>query len=224
MGKVVYCVEDDSNIRELVVYALNSSGFVAQGFEDGKTFRAGIEKVLPDIILMDIMLPDEDGISLLKYLKKGMDTSEIPVILLTAKASEYDKVRGLDLGADDYITTPFSVMELSSRIRAVLRRSKGRVEEELLNIGEITLDNVHHRVLVGGDEITLTYKEFELLYYLMKNRSIVLTRDKLLSAVWNMDYEGESRTVDVHIGSLRQKLKTSGSRIQTVRGIGYRLD
>lgn len=223
MQQTIFCVEDDNNIRELVVYALQSSGFQAVGYEDAASFTKGIHAVIPDLILLDIMLPDEDGIAILNRIKHNSDTANVPVIMLTAKTNEYDKIKGLDAGADDYVTKPFGVMELISRIKAVLRRTKTVERMEHLVVGKVQLDNHRHVVMVNGEEVALTYKEFELLYHLMKNKGIVLSRDQLLELVWNIDYEGESRTVDVHIGSLRQKLGEAGGYIQTVRGVGYRL-
>lgn len=225
MKSMIYYVEDDNNIRELVVYALKSSGFDAAGFDSGKTFFREMRRQLPELILLDIMLPDEDGMSILKKLKKTESMKDIPVIMLTAKSAEYDKVIGLDTGADDYVTKPFGVMELVSRVKAVLRRS-GSKEQKPQNmvLDDIHLDRERHTVTVGGQPVELTYKEFELLDYLMRNQGIVLSREKLLEVVWNTDYEGESRTVDVHIGSLRQKLGESGRKIQTVRGVGYKME
>ena len=225
MKSMIYYVEDDNNIPELVVYALKSSGFDAAGFDSGKTFFREMRRQLPELILLDIMLPDEDGMSILKKLKKTESMKDIPVIMLTAKSAEYDKVIGLDTGADDYVTKPFGVMELVSRVKAVLRRS-GRKEQKQQNmvLDDIHLDRERHTVTVGGQPVELTYKEFELLDYLMRNQGIVLSREKLLEVVWNTDYEGESRTVDVHIGSLRQKLGESGRKIQTVRGVGYKME
>ncbi len=222
MNQTIYYTEDDENIRELVIYALKSSGFQAVGFENAKDFFKGMHSVLPDLILLDVMLPDEDGIEILKKLKRDADYKNIPVIMLTAKSAEYDKVIGLDLGADDYVTKPFGVMELVSRIKAVLRRSKEQEKEDVIEVEDIRLDRRQHIVTVSGKPIELTHKEFELLDYFMCNKGIVLTREKLLDTVWNMDFEGESRTVDVHIGLLRQKLGESGQLIVTVRGVGYK--
>ena len=222
MNQTIYYTEDDENIRELVIYALKSSGFQAVGFENAKDFFKGMRSVLPDLILLDVMLPEEDGIEILKKLKRDADYKNIPVIMLTAKSAEYDKVIGLDLGADDYVTKPFGVMELVSRIKAVLRRSKEQEKEDVIEVEDIRLDRRQHIVTVSGKPIELTHKEFELLDYFMCNKGIVLTREKLLDTVWNMDFEGESRTVDVHIGLLRQKLGESGQLIVTVRGVGYK--
>ena len=223
MSETIYYVEDDTNIRELVVYALKSSGFQAVGFENAKEFFAGLGGIRPDMILLDVMLPDEDGLSVLKKLKKDVILKDIPLIILTAKSAEYDKVKGLDLGADDYVTKPFGVMELISRIKAVLRRSKSKEKQDIIEFENIRLDYDQHMAFVEERQIELTHKEFDLLGYLMRNRGIVLSREKLLNAVWDLDYEGESRTVDVHIGSLRQKLGTSGQMISTIRGVGYKI-
>lgn len=226
MGKWIYYVEDDTSIRELVLYALKTAEFQVMGFENAASFYKIMKEQQPDLILLDIMLPDEDGVSILKKLKSRPDTENIPVIMMTAKSSEYDKVLGLDSGADDYITKPFGVMELISRVKAVIRRSdrsKGSAGE-VLKIGERVLDEQKHEVYARGQEVSLTFKEFELLSYLMKNRGLVLSRDKILNTIWNYEYEGESRTVDVHIGSLRQKLGTCGDFIKTIRGIGYKIE
>ena len=226
MGKWIYYVEDDTSIRELVLYALKTAEFQVMGFENASSFYKRMKEQQPDLILLDIMLPDEDGVSILKKLKSRPDTENIPVIMMTAKSSEYDKVLGLDSGADDYITKPFGVMELISRVKAVIRRSdrsKGSAGE-VLKIGELVLDEQKHEVYARGQEVSLTFKEFELLSYLMKNRGLVLSRDKILNTIWNYEYEGESRTVDVHIGSLRQKLGTCGDFIKTIRGIGYKIE
>lgn len=226
MGKWIYYVEDDTSIRELVLYALKTAEFQVMGFENAASFYKRMKEQQPDLILLDIMLPDEDGVSILKKLKSRPDTENIPVIMMTVKSSEYDKVLGLDSGADDYITKPFGVMELISRVKAVIRRSdrsKGSAGE-VLKIGELVLDEQKHEVYARGQEVSLTFKEFELLSYLMKNRGLVLSRDKILNTIWNYEYEGESRTVDVHIGSLRQKLGTCGDFIKTIRGIGYKIE
>ena len=226
MGKWIYYVEDDTSIRELVLYALKTAEFQVMGFENAASFYKRMKEQQPDLILLDIMLPDEDGVSILKKLKSRPDTENIPIIMMTAKSSEYDKVLGLDSGADDYITKPFGVMELISRVKAVMRRSdrsKGSAGE-VLTIGELVLDEQKHEVYARGQEVSLTFKEFELLSDLMKNRGLVLSRDKILNTIWNYEYEGESRTVDVHIGSLRQKLGTCGDFIKTIRGIGYKIE
>lgn len=222
---MIYCVEDDGNIRELVVYTLNTTGFKACGFEDGKAFQEALALETPELILLDIMLPGEDGISILRRLKDNKNTRDIPVIMLTAKGSEYDKVIGLDSGADDYVSKPFGMMELVSRIKAVLRRAERKTESDSsrMKIGEISLNVEKHEVSVAGKPIVLTLKEFALLELFMRNSNIVLTRDRLLEEVWGYDFIGETRTVDVHIRTLRQKLGTAGNYIETIRGVGYRI-
>ena len=222
---MIFCVEDDSNIRELVVYTLETTGFKARGFEDGKEFLEALALETPELVLMDIMLPGEDGIELLKRLKASPKTRDIPVIMVTAKGAEYDKVKGLDLGADDYVTNPFGMMELISRIKAVLRRSqKGSNElQDIIKVGDIEIDTKKHEVTAAGEIVNLTLKEYELLKRLMKNSNIVMTRDLLLEEIWGYDFDGETRTVDVHVRTLRQKLGKSGERIETVRGVGYRM-
>ncbi|HIU66055.1 MAG TPA: response regulator transcription factor [Candidatus Caccomorpha excrementavium] len=219
----IYCVEDDQNIRDLVVYALGTAGFGAKGFEKSSELYEEMKKELPVLILLDIMLPEDDGMQILRHIRSDMTTRNIPVIMLTAKSAEFDKVMGLDSGADDYITKPFGVMEMISRVKAVLRRAGSVSEETRLVLGGIILDAESHVVTVNGERVAFTYKEFELLQYLMKNEGIVLTRDKLMSAVWGFDFEGESRTVDMHIKTLRQKLGSCGSMIETVRGVGYKI-
>lgn len=220
---MIYCVEDDDNIRELVIYTLETTGLKARGFADGSAFMEALAFDTPELILLDIMLPGDDGLELLKKLKSSPKTKEIPVIMVTAKGSEYDKVVGLDSGADDYVTKPFGMMELVSRIRAVLRRS-GKVEDRMdMETAGVHVDVKKHEVTVDGREISLTLKEFELLEKLMRNQGIVLTRDQLLTEIWGYDFDGETRTVDVHIRTLRQKLGEKGEIIQTVRGVGYRV-
>lgn len=220
---MIFCVEDDSNIRELVVYTLETTGFQAQGFEDGASFMKALAFETPELILLDIMLPGEDGLALLKKLKTSSKTKSIPVIMVTAKGSEYDKVVGLDGGADDYVTKPFGMMELIARIKAVLRRSGESQKQSVITHGPITLDLEKHIVKVSGVNVTLTLKEFELLERLAKKPGIVVTRDTLLSEIWGYDFDGETRTIDVHVRSLRQKLGDVGEMIETVRGIGYKL-
>ena len=220
---MIYCVEDDAGIRELVVYTLRNTGFEADGFGDGAALTTALKKCKPQLILLDIMLPGEDGITILRRLRAAPDTAKIPVILLTAKNTEYDKVVGLDTGADDYITKPFGMMELVSRIKAVLRRTMREKEDTKYQIGNLLIDVEKHKVKVEGKTVALTLKEFELLEKLMKNRSIVLTRDRLLEEIWGYDFTGETRTVDVHVRTLRQKLGTAGELIETVRGVGYRI-
>lgn len=217
--KLIYCVEDDESIRELVLYALKNEGYDAVGFESGEGL---VNAKVPDLILLDIMLPGADGYSILKQLRKESQTREVPVIMLTSKTSEFDKVRALDMGADDYIPKPFGVMELLSRIRAVLRRAQPRSDAVYLTAGGVSLDYEKHMVLANGKEVVLTPKEFDLLYYLMKNSGLVLTRDRIMNEVWGFDFEGESRTVDVHIRTLRMKLGDAGEYVQTVRGVGYK--
>lgn len=222
---MIFCVEDDSNIRELVVYTLETTGFQARGFEEGKSFLEALALETPDLILMDIMLPGEDGISLLKRLKNSSKTRDIPVIMVTAKGAEYDKVKGLDLGADDYVTKPFGMMELVSRIKAVLRRSGAakKKAEDIIVSGNLEINMKKHEVKADGEVIGLTLKEYELLKRLMENPNIVMTRDSLLEEIWGYDFDGETRTVDVHIRTLRQKLGKCGERVETVRGVGYRI-
>lgn len=222
---MIFCVEDDSNIRELVVYTLETTGMHARGFEDGKNFIEALAFETPELILLDIMLPGEDGMSILGRLKASPETRDIPVIMVTAKGAEYDKVMGLDSGADDYVTKPFGMMELISRIKAVLRRvsKDAGEEEELLMCGNLTMDGKKHEVKVDGSVVTLTLKEFELLKQLLKHPGIVLTRDQLLEDIWGYDFGGETRTVDVHVRTLRQKLGDVGEYIETVRGVGYRM-
>ena len=220
---MIFCVEDDRNIRELVVYTLSSTGMEAEGFEDGEVFFKALAERLPELILLDIMLPGEDGMAILKKLKNNKKTKDIPVIMVTAKGTEYDKVSGLDAGADDYVTKPFGMMELISRIKAVLRRTKKKEEIEVLKAGPIVLNEKKHEVLVDGAHVSLTLKEYEMLKRLMHNKGIVLTRDRLLEEIWGYDFDGETRTVDVHIRTLRQKLGKAGEEIETVRGVGYRI-
>ncbi len=219
---MIYCVEDDDNIRELVIYTLETTGLKAKGFAEGTAFMEALAFDTPELILLDIMLPGDDGLELLRKLKNSAKTKDIPVIMVTAKGAEYDKVIGLDSGADDYVTKPFGMMELVSRIKAVLRRSGRVADQELLSVGSVTVDVKKHEVKVAGEVVTLTLKEFELLERLMRNQNIVLTRDQLLEDIWGYDFDGETRTVDVHVRTLRQKLGAGGDMIQTVRGVGYR--
>lgn len=220
---MIYCVEDDNGIRELVVYTLSNTGFEAEGFSSGKELFEALERSLPKLILLDIMLPGEDGISILKRLRSSSLTRQIPVIMLTAKSTEYDKVIGLDSGADDYIAKPFGMMELISRIKAVLRRTESTEIMNEYTFAGVKLNVKSHTVTVMGKPTELTLKEFELLKFLLKNQGAVLTRDMLLENIWGYDFGGETRTVDVHIRTLRQKLGTEGSIIETVRGVGYRI-
>ena len=220
---MIYIVEDDRNIQEIELFALKNSGYQATGFETAKEFYKALNEKLPELILLDIMLPEEDGLSILKRLRTRADTQKIPVILVTAKTSEIDKVKGLDGGADDYIAKPFGVMEMIARVKALLRRSGG-MEESLLTCGNVTLDGEKRMVYVDGKSIELTYKEFELLKLLMKNHGIVISRDVIMERVWDSSFEGESRTIDVHVRTLRQKLGDGGALIKTIRNVGYMVD
>lgn len=222
---MIFCVEDDAGIRDLMIYTLNASGFRAVGFENAKEFYTALADTVPELIMLDIMLPGEDGISILKRLKADARTADIPVIMATAKGNEYDKVIGLDLGADDYLAKPFGMMEMASRVRAVLRRS-GRAAEkqQLIRVGGLEMNLGEHIVTTDGIRIQLTLKEFELLHTFMTNPGRAFTREQLLSSVWCEDFMGETRTVDVHVGTLRQKLGSCGKYIRTVRGVGYRLE
>lgn len=217
---MIYIVEDDRNIQEIELFALKNSGYQAVGFETAKDFYKGLSEKLPELILLDIMLPDEDGLSILKSLRTRADTQKIPVILVTAKSTEIDKVKGLDGGADDYIAKPFGVMEMIARVKALLRRSGG-AEESLMTCGNVTLDSEKRMVYVDGKPVELTYKEFELLKLLMKNHGIVISRDVIMERVWDSSFEGESRTIDVHVRTLRQKLGDGGALIKTIRNVGY---
>lgn len=217
---MIYIVEDDRNIQEIEIFALKNSGYQAVGFEMAKEFYGALSEKLPELILLDIMLPDEDGLSILKRLRTRADTQKIPVILVTAKSTEIDKVKGLDGGADDYIAKPFGVMEMIARVKALLRRSGG-AEESLMTCGNVTLDSEKRMVYVDGKAIELTYKEFELLKLLMKNHGIVISRDVIMERVWDSSFEGESRTIDVHVRTLRQKLGDGGALIKTIRNVGY---
>lgn len=219
----VYCVEDDESIRELIVYALESSGYEAEGFESGEEFFSIVNDSIPHLILLDIMLPGDNGLEILQKLRSAPKLKDIPVIMLTAKTTEYDKVKGLDMGADDYISKPFGVMELISRVKAVLRRTNLSPTFNDLSFEDISVDYEKRTVTVDEKKINLTYKEFELLYYLLENQDIVLRREMLMNRVWGFDFEGETRTVDVHIATLRQKLGKKGELIRTVRNVGYTL-
>ena len=219
---LIYLVEDDNSIRELVAYTLHSAGFRAEGFEKPSAFWHACKTQLPDLVLLDLMLPEEDGISILKKLRNDPETRKMPIILLTAKSSEYDKVMGLENGADDYVAKPFSMMELLARVKALLRRVE-KDENTGLTIGDLFVDKTRHEVLVKGEQVTLTLKEFELLCLLVENKGKVLTRDQLLNSIWGYEFDGENRTVDVHIRTLRQKLGICGEYIETVRGVGYKV-
>lgn len=220
---MIYIVEDDNNIRELVTYTLNSSGLEAVGFATPSDFWKSMDKKIPSMILLDIMLPGENGLSILKKLRSAYITKNIPVIIVTAKDSEYDKVIGLDNGADDYIAKPFGMMELLARVKALLRRTENSAIDDFYSIGELYVSASKHIVKVNDNDVNLTYKEFSILCFLLKNKGIVLSRDKLLNEIWGYNFDGESRTVDVHIRTLRQKLGTAGDLIETVRGIGYKI-
>ena len=221
---MIYLVEDDDSIRELVLYTLHTTVFEAEGFRNAADFWQALEKELPQLVLLDIMLPDEDGLHILKRLRAGAETADLPVMMLTAKSSEYDRVVGLDSGADDYMPKPFGMMELVSRVRALLRRAaKPAAEDKLFTAGSLAVDVKRRAVTVDGEPVILTYKEFELLCYLLENRGVVLSRDQILTKIWDYNYSGETRTVDVHIRTLRQKLGDAGALIETVRGVGYRL-
>jgi two-component system alkaline phosphatase synthesis response regulator PhoP len=219
---MIYYVEDDANIRELVVYTLNQTGLDAKGFPSSQLFFEAVSKELPDLVLLDIMLPGEDGMTILKKLRKSKKTSELPVIMLTAKSAEYDKVAGLDTGADDYIVKPFGMAELVARVKALLRRVSPKKSDDILVSGSISVDVKKHIVSVDGKEVQLTLKEFSLLCYLMQNAGQAFSREQLLETVWGYDYEGGTRTVDVHVQTLRNKLGSAGDAVQTVRGVGYR--
>ena len=221
---MIFCVEDDAGIRELMVYTLNASGFDAAGFPDGAALFRALETQKPQLIMLDIMLPGEDGISILKKLRSRTATESIPVIMATAKGTEYDKVIALDTGADDYLAKPFGMMEMVSRVKAVLRRCYPNSIKPVLRAGELELNPGEHTVAVKGERVQLTLKEYELLYKFMSNPGLVFTREQLLSSIWGTDFIGETRTVDVHIGTLRTKLGSCGAYIETVRGVGYRMD
>lgn len=220
---MIWCVEDEAGIREIEIYALNSTGFSARGFSDGLSFWKALQEETPELVLLDVMLPGEDGLQLLRQLRQDVRLREIPVIMVTAKTTEWDKVKGLDTGADDYITKPFGIMELISRVKAVLRRYQ-REDNTVLRFGGIMLDDGQHQVTVDGEPCALTFKEYELLKCLLVNQRIVMTREKLMDKVWGMDYEGETRTVDMHIKTLRKKLGAGGELIKTVRNVGYKID
>ena len=221
---VIWCVEDDPSIREIEVYALNTTGLEAYGFESGTVFWETLQQKQPDLVLLDVMLPGVDGVELLSRMKANENFRDIPVIMATAKGTEYDKVQSLDLGADDYLVKPFGMMEMVSRVKAVLRRSQPRKNDRLLRLDELVLDLEQHTVSVAGERIALTYKEYELLKLFLSQPGVAFTREQLLQKVWNTDYISESRTVDMHIRTLRQKLGSYGNVIETVRNVGYRLE
>lgn len=221
---MIFCVEDDRGIRELMTYTLSASGYEALGLKDGKELDEALKNTKPDLITLDIMLPNEDGISILKRLKNDERYHDIPIIMASAKGEEYDKVIGLDLGADDYLAKPFGMMEMVSRIKAVLRRSEAVNKKQELRNGPIYLNNIKHIVIVDGKEIELTLKEYELLLLFMNNIGIVFTREHLLASIWDSNFIGESRTIDVHVGTLRNKLGKYGACIKTLRGVGYKME
>lgn len=221
---LIYIVEDDINIQEIESFALKNSGYEIKSFSCARDFYEGLAEKLPDLVLLDIMLPDEDGLEILKKLRERQNTRKLPVIMVTAKTTEIDKVKGLDIGADDYITKPFGVMELISRVKALLRRANAEKEETMFKIGKIYMDDERHAVYVNDEPCELTYKEYQLLHLLMVNAGIVTARDVIMDRVWGTDFEGESRTLDMHIKTLRQKLGEEGSRIKTVRNVGYRME
>lgn len=218
---LIYVLEDDRNIREIEEIALNNAGYQVVSFETAKEFQQKLNERIPDLLLLDLMLPDADGLELVMQLRQNVMTRSLPVIMVTAKTTELDKVRGLDSGADDYLTKPFSVMELISRVKALLRRSMKGLNERIITIGEISLDVERRKVTIEGERCELTYKEYELLKLLMNNAGIVTPREEILEKVWETDFEGESRTIDMHIKTLRQKLGNSANRIKTVRNVGY---
>ena len=221
---MIWCVDDDNTIRDIEVYTLTQTGFDAKGFADGISMLEALKTEKPELIVLDIMLPGKDGVEVLKEIRSNPETRKIPVIMATAKGTEMDKIQGLDTGADDYLVKPFGVMEMVSRIKAVLRRCEPDEKEEVLSIGGITLSDKEHLVTVNGEKVVLTFKEFEILKLFMSNPGIVFSRDKLLSEVWGIDYLGESRTVDMHIKTLRQKLGDAGALIETVIGVGYKME
>lgn len=221
---MIWCVEDDSSIRDIEVYALTSSGFEAKGFEDGDSFWSTLQEEQPELIILDVMLPGKDGVTLLKMIKESDKFKNIPIIMATAKGTEYDKIQSLDLGADDYLVKPFGIMEMVSRVKAVLRRCKKLQPTNLLSIQGLVLNTDEHTVTLDGERINLTYKEYKLLHLFLSQPGLAFTREQLLVSVWDTDYMGESRTVDMHIRTLRQKLGKYGHIIETVRNVGYRLE
>ena len=218
---LIYIVEDDKNIREIEAFALKNSGYQTKDFGCAAEFYTKMEEKLPNLILLDVMLPDEDGLNIVKKIRNNPESRKIPVIMVTAKTTELDKVKGLDMGADDYLTKPFGVMELISRVKALLRRCEGSEDEKFYAVGNLLLDIVKHSVSVDGESIDLTFKEYELLRLLMQNAGIVTSREAIMERVWGTDFEGESRTLDMHIKTLRQKLGEAGSLIKTIRNVGY---
>ena len=221
---MIWCVEDDASIRDIEVYALSSTGFEARGFEDGTSFWEALQSEQPELVVLDVMLPGVNGVELLKRMKASETYQDIPVIMATAKGTEYDKIQSLDLGADDYLVKPFGIMEMVSRVKAVLRRCKRTQTSNVLCVDGLVLNPGEHTVTVDGERITLTFKEYELLHLFLTQPGIAFTREQLLSQVWNSEYFGETRTVDMHIRTLRQKLGNYGHLIETVRNVGYRME
>lgn len=221
---MIFCVEDDESIRSLELYTLRNAGFEARGFIDGDTFLEALRTEKPDLVILDVMLPGIGGVELLKQMKASKDNCDIPVIMATAKGAEYDKIQGLDSGADDYLVKPFGMMEMVSRVKAVLRRSAPKQEREILAANDLVVNVAEHTVTAGGKRIALTFKEFELLRLFLSFPGIAFTREKLLETIWDAEYMGETRTVDIHIRTLRQKLGSYGALIETVRNVGYRLE
>ena len=221
---MIFCVEDDNAIRDLMIYTLNASGFEAKGFTDGDGLFQALQNEVPNLILLDIMLPGEDGVTILRRLRDNTLTSDIPVIMETAKGTEYDKVIGLDYGADDYLVKPFGMMEMVSRVKAVLRRTEKKEKSDILQVGKLIMNTSNHTVTANGERVQLTLKEYEILKKFIQNLGLVFTREHLLQSICGVDYLGETRTVDVHIGTLRTKLGECGNYIQTVRGVGYRME
>lgn len=220
---MIFCVEDDESIQSLELYTLRAAGFEARGFMDGDAFLETLKTEKPDLVILDVMLPGISGVELLKHMKASGVTCDIPIIMATAKGAEYDKIQSLDLGADDYLVKPFGMMEMVSRVKAVLRRSRPRQDREILEVNDLAVNLSERTVTAGGERITLTFKEFELLRLFLSSPGVVFTREKLLEAIWDTEYFGETRTVDIHIRTLRQKLGSYGAMIQTVRNVGYRL-
>ena len=221
---MIWCIEDDSSIRDIEVYALQSTGFEAKGFEDGDSFWNALQSEKPELVVLDVMLPGKDGVELLKMMKASEKFRDVPVIMATAKGTEYDKIQSLDLGADDYLVKPFGVMEMVSRVKAVLRRCRPVKQENLLKVEGLVLNPAEHTVTIDGERVILTYKEYELLQLFLSQPGIAFTREQLLSNIWKSEFLGETRTVDMHIRTLRQKLGSYGSLIETVRNVGYRLE
>lgn len=221
---MIFCVEDDESIQSLEIYALRSAGFEVRGFVDGSAFFKALQTEMPELVILDVMLPGESGVEVLRQMKASGRTCEIPVIMATSKGSEYDKIQSLDLGADDYLVKPFGMMEMVSRVKAVLRRCRPRQNPEILAVGDLVMDLTEHTIVAGGERVALTYKEFELLRLFLSSPGVAFTREKLLASIWDAEYSGETRTVDMHIRTLRQKLGSYGTMIETVRNVGYRLE